>query len=515
MRKVILATAAILAAVVLFVAGILPPDPTRLPLEGVDRALRERTVAGAFHIHTTRSDGASAKASVAAAAARAGLQFAIFADHGDGTRAPDPPEYIDGVLCIDAVEISTNGGHYVALGLSEPAPYPLAGDAAAVVEDVRRLGGFGIAAHPHHPRHQLAWDDWEAPIDGIEWLNADAEWRTEDRFELTRAILSYFVRPGPAMAVVFDRPVLTLERWDSLSASRLVVALAGVDAHGGGRTTFSDEPRVAVGPSYEASFRSVSNRVVLDRPFTGSATDDAELLLDGIRRGRVYSVVDAISPDVIVDPAGPRVVSPLPDGAEVVAIGAEGAQRIEVRVPGAPGNPPVPWVVTNWVYPDVPATSRTKRQLFESIRPIAASGWRVEKDPASRAELRDDAGQLTLAYSLADGARNNQFVAIAGDLEGSEPFDALLFRARASRPMRISVQLRFPPDDARWVKSIYLDQHEREAVVPLGEMAPADRPGATIPSSTEARSILFVIDLVNARPGTEGEFTVGDIRLGR
>ncbi len=135
--------------------------------------LESRTVAGAYHVHTSRSDGAADTDQVAAAAARAGLQFVIFTDHGDGMRPPDPPVYRHGVLCIDAVEISTDGGHYVALDMPA-APYPLGGAASAVVEDVTRLGGFGIAAHPDSPKPPLHWREAAAPIDGIEWLNADS-----------------------------------------------------------------------------------------------------------------------------------------------------------------------------------------------------------------------------------------------------------------------------------------------------------------------------------------------------
>ena len=57
---------------------------------------------------------------------------------------------------MDGVEVSTNQGHYVALGC-RAAPYPLGGDADAVAEDVARLGGFGIAAHPFSRRPELAW----------------------------------------------------------------------------------------------------------------------------------------------------------------------------------------------------------------------------------------------------------------------------------------------------------------------------------------------------------------------
>ena len=51
------------------------------------------SVAGAYHVHTTRSDGSGTLDEIAAAAARAGLHFVILTDHGDGTRPPDPPVY--------------------------------------------------------------------------------------------------------------------------------------------------------------------------------------------------------------------------------------------------------------------------------------------------------------------------------------------------------------------------------------------------------------------------------------
>ena len=37
------------------------------------------------------------------------------------------------------------------------APYPLGGEARDVLEDVRRLGGFGIVAHPDSPKEALRW----------------------------------------------------------------------------------------------------------------------------------------------------------------------------------------------------------------------------------------------------------------------------------------------------------------------------------------------------------------------
>src|SRR2546426_4280648 len=39
---------------------------------------------------------------------------------------------------------------------------PICGEARDVVEDVRRLGGFGIAAHPDSPKTELRWREWTA-----------------------------------------------------------------------------------------------------------------------------------------------------------------------------------------------------------------------------------------------------------------------------------------------------------------------------------------------------------------
>src|SRR5262249_19152522 len=152
---------------------------------------------------------------------------------------------IDGVLVIDAVEISTDQGHLVALDMPR-SPYPLGGAADAVVEDVHRLGGFAVAAHPDSPKPTLRWTDATAPIDGIEWLNADSEWRKDSRARLARAGLAYFLRPGPALASLMDRPA-TLLRWGHLNSHRRIVGLAGVDAHGGVGVRAEDQTRSLAG----------------------------------------------------------------------------------------------------------------------------------------------------------------------------------------------------------------------------------------------------------------------------
>ena len=88
----------------------------------------------------------------------------------------------------------------------------------------------------------------------------------------------------------------------------------------------------------------------------------------------------------------------------------------------------------------------------------------------------------------------------------------ILFRGRATQPMRVSVQLRFSPNGARWTKSVYLEATEKDVAVDVTAMTPAGNSQPAMPDLSGAQSILFVVDLVNARPGDTGSFTVSGLR---
>lgn len=543
MKKVAIVAAALVVAAIFILIATLPPRPVHLSA-GVDPDRARRTVAGAYHIHSNRSDGAADKDAIAGAAARAGLVFIILTDHGDGTRQPDPPVYLHGVLCLDAVELSTNGGHYVAIDM-QPAPYPLGGEPDAVVEDVKRLGGFGIVAHPDSPRPQLAWSDWDAPFDGIEWLNEDSEWRDESRLRLTRALFQYFLRPAPALASLLDRPVATLARWDALTANRRVVGLAGIDAHGGiGRgLEEGGKRRAAFGhvPSYEASFRTFTTRAIMDQPFAGDAAIDARALVTSIRNGRVFTVIDALAEPGFVDverdassqywvnyaiPDGGALImvkdghdsSPLQEGPTGrYRLSAEDSKftvvRFEVRVPYAPGTPPVPWLVTNPTY-FRPAVSNQPAPSAEAVvRLPPDTQWHSEHDERTAAKLQNLGGQVTLDYTLGAGDRRSQFAAAVGDIRGRAlKFSSILFSATASRPGRISVQLRYG-GEVRWGRSVYVDASVREAHVPVNRLVPVDLQKGPAPDTSTADSLLFVADLTNARPGDSNTVRISNLRL--
>lgn len=555
--------------VVICLAGLwyaaLPPRAPSLAAS----ASEDATVRGVIHVHTSRSDGTGTVDEVAAAAARAGLDFVIFTDHGDGMREPDPPMYRHGVLCIDGVEITTRDGHLVALGLPA-APYPLGGEARDAVADVIRLGGVAIAAHPGSAKADLQWTDWTLPVAGFEWLNGDSEWRDEPAWALARAFFSYPVRKTETLLSLLDRPAGVLERWDQVTAERRAAVVAGTDAHARVGLRSLDEPYDGTAafriPAYERTFGVFSN-VLPQTPLTGDSIADAQEVIAAVRGGRSYSRIDAVnsagtltftataakaeaaSGDVL--PGGMPVLlrAALEDGPQgarmdmlrngvVVASGAgpvlehtaddtRGAYRVEVHAPGAPGEPPVPWILSNPIYVGEyadagaaaarPAPSNVSVQYADG----PATGWTIETSPGALGALDVSpltrGTQLALRYALGGAESQSPYVAFVmpagADLASA---DRLIFTATSEHPMRVSVQLREPGGDAgvRWQRSVYVDATPREIVVPFDDLRPAEEGGAA-PDLTRVGSVLFVVDTVHTPLGANGRIWIDEVKYGR
>jgi hypothetical protein len=555
----ILMAAAILAAAFLVAALPLPNPRAALPAATPDVPV----ALGSFHIHTNRSDGSGSPDDVAAAAARAGLNFIVLTDHGDGTRKPDGPQYRHGVLVIDGVELSTQNGHYIAVGLSQ-APYPLRGDARDVVEDVRRLGGFGIVAHPDSSKSGLRWHGWSTDFDGMEWLNADTEWRDEEWQQLARGLTRYPFRPAETLAALLDRPDATLARWDRLTQQRPVVALAGADAHARAGWRDDDVDGYRRGwflrvPSYDASFRTFALRVLLDRPLSKNAQADAAQIVSSLRRGAVYSAIDAVgSPGVLdfsatangrtirqgeiftettasltfsarVNAQGEGVIILRKDGRVLAqrplpmlthASAGEGTYRIEVHLSNAPGDPPIPWIVSNPIYvrPQGWGTPTRTTASPATITSSAQGGpWHVEKDAASAAQVAQKdspKGPVQFTFRLGPGERTGKYAALGiGVGKGLTERTHVSMRAHASQPMRISVQARQPGSGHRWQRSIYLDTTPRDIIVRFDDMRPIGSSATFDPAVAD--TLLFVVDTTNTAPGTSGSFTISDLRVER
>ena len=518
------------------------------------------TVRGAYHVHSRWSDGSGTVDEIAAAAAAAGLDFVILTDHGDATISR-PPSYRGGVLVIEGVEISTDGGHYVALGLPA-APYPLGGDARGVVEDVRRLGGFGVAAHPTSPRPALAWSGRSLPVDGIEWLNADSQWRDDSLLGLLRAAGGYWFRAPESIASLLARPERALALWDALAAERPVVGLGATDAHAR-LALAADHDGTGGGvdlrfPGYEQTFRTFAIRVELDRPRTGGADADSENIIGQVRAGRVYTAIDALaSPvrftyrgatadgglvrmgerappeqDLILTAtvAGPAdaTIRLLRDGRTMAQeIGrtlafpapqpdGPAAYRVEVSLPDSPGRPPVPWITSNPIYVgDEPATVAAPQPNADPL-PVTGAPWRIERRPDAAAALEEDGAGFQLSFTLGSSA--STYVAAVRGLRYGALANAGAFRieVEATPPMRASLQLRRLDRGGRavrWRRSFHAGPERRVVRAAVEEFAPAWRQAPAGPDLAAVDDLLIVVDTVNARPGASGVLAIGAVRV--
>ena len=386
-----MAAAVLVTVAAIFLWSQLPPRQLTLA-----STFSDGTVAGVLHVHSSRSDGRGTLAQIAHDAARAGLKFIVITDHGDATRAPEPPVYREGVLCIDGTEISTRDGHYIAVDIPA-SPYPLAGDGRDVVEDVKRLGGFGIVAHPDSPKPELAWKAWDTPFDAVEILNLDTMWRRRlaepgwrGKAALQARLLTYPFRPVESIASLV-LPSRALDQWDAIARRRHVVTLAGADAHAQIAWRASDPiaARLAIPiPSYVSLFRALSVRVRPERALTTDAKTDAGMLLRAIRAGHLYTVVDGIATPPAFELTATNSLGTVRMGDQ---LDVAGPATLHVR-----SNAPDGFTTTIWNGTTAVASDRSE-QDFTVTRPKvrACTGRKCDRREARHTAVDHDATRST------------------------------------------------------------------------------------------------------------------------
>lgn len=187
-----------------------------------------------LHVHSTYSDGSATVPEILDEARAAGADCVLLTDHDTLQARRDGWEgWHDGVLLIVGEEISPRDGHLLAFGLEREIVDHGRGE-VELCNEVRRAGGFGLAAHPFsegsrmsrrigrpHPWRALEHDAcvgvelWSMATDTAE------SWRTPR--EAAVALRRPDRLDGP--------PERHLTQWDALCRRRRTVAVGGLDAH--------------------------------------------------------------------------------------------------------------------------------------------------------------------------------------------------------------------------------------------------------------------------------------------
>jgi hypothetical protein len=216
-----------------------------------------------------------------------------------------------------------------------------------------------------------------------------------------------------------------------------------------------------------------------------------------------------------LDASGPSLQY---DGPSVPAV-----YRVEVRLPGAPGQPAVPWIVSNPIYVGVPANRPAVPSRGAPTETVSiytdgpAPAWTVEHSPTAQGAL-DVVGsvggtQLEFRYALSGVASASPYAALVVPVGPEfQQHTRITFMARADRPMRVSVQLRLPEGE-RWQRSVYVDETPRDVTVFFDETTPVGSTATRRPALSQVQSLLFVVDTVNTPPGTAGRLFLDSVRL--
>ena len=145
------------------------------------------------------------------------------------------------------------------------------------------------------PSASWRWTDWAVPLDGIEWLNADSEWRDERRAALARALLGYLTRPAGRSRRC---SIVRSQRWPSGTLStqrrRFVALPATTRTADSARRTATARPSPA-SPVLRGHVPDVLGARVLGAPPSGApaAMPRSCSMLYGT--GSVFTAVDAIA----------------------------------------------------------------------------------------------------------------------------------------------------------------------------------------------------------------------------
>ena len=123
--------------------------------------------------------------------------------------------------------------------------------------------------------------------------------------------------------------------------------------------------------------------------------------------------------------------------------------------------------------------------------------------------------ELLMRWAIGGTKSESPYVALAMPAgESIATYDRLMFTSRADRPMRLSVQFRLANGE-RWRRSIYLDETSRQVSVFFADVRPVDVASPRRLPLNGVRDVLFVVDTVNAIPGTAGQVWIDDVKYGR
>ncbi|MFW5804399.1 MAG: PHP domain-containing protein [bacterium] len=236
---------------------------------------------GAFHIHTTYSDGTGTISQIAKDAKKAGLDWIIITDHNNLTGLHNNEEgWYDGLAVIIGEEISPDSSdHYLALNIKEEVCCSLTPQ--KTIESVKSQGGIGFIAHPDESINRknkfppLRWTNWDIRgFNGIEIWNYMSDWgdNFDERLSYYNLLTRHYRLTGPTKN--------TLRWWDEVNneTSEIISAVGSLDSHAFKHQFFEIFP-------YLDTFKTITNYLFLDQNLSTNFEDAKTQILTALKNG--------------------------------------------------------------------------------------------------------------------------------------------------------------------------------------------------------------------------------------
>jgi hypothetical protein len=260
-------------------------------------------IVGNLHLHTVASDGTGTHDEVAAAAARAGLDFIIYTDHNiwvDGVegwfREPSNGREILRLMGqeINDLQLIPELNHLICPFVAEDLQ-PVAAKPQQLIDTVIERGGLCFLAHPlERPgigaaREIYPWISWEvSSYTGIELWNAMTDIKWQLRTKLRGVIGAYL----PRLVLTAPFPEM-LAKWDELLATgQKVVAIGNSDAHA---MSFSLGPLTRTIYPYEYLFRAVNTHLLLAEPLARNTNQARRQVFEALKQGHCFVGYDLVA----------------------------------------------------------------------------------------------------------------------------------------------------------------------------------------------------------------------------
>jgi len=237
---------------------------------------------GVIHVHTTYSHDAMGTFEDAVRVANAQrLDYLVLTEHNNLQALRDGKQGWHGTtLMLIGMEISTQGGHYIAMNVTEDINRHVM-TTQQIIDEVNRQGGFGFIAHPFFKKGR--WRDWSVTgFTGIEAYNVAHDTLDENRMRLVMWTLT--VPAEPFYLSILQRPYDPLSTWDELiRRHHRVVGIGSSDAHEFHLFGLKFAP-------YEVMFQFIRTHVLIP-----SQTLEASAVYEALRNGHAYFAIELLA----------------------------------------------------------------------------------------------------------------------------------------------------------------------------------------------------------------------------